>query len=156
MARPGSGNEGEAMVLAALVCRRYEVLIPFGEGQPYDLAVHLGDRDLLRVQYKTAWPRQGCIVFNSRTTDHGRGRQSYRGLADVFGVYFPPTGSVYLVPIDAVAEFAGRLRLTPTRNNQKRGIRFAADFEIDRWSLDSLRELALRVPGEDEPLATVA
>jgi hypothetical protein len=63
---------------------------------------------------------------------------------------------VYLVPIDGVAEFEGRLRLDPTRNNQKRGIRFAADFEIDRWSLEALREIATREIEQEEPLATVA
>jgi hypothetical protein len=144
------------MVLAALVGRGFRVLVPFGEGHPYDLAIHLGCRTLLRVQCKTAWPQKGCIVFNSRTTDHGRGRQSYAGRADIFGVYFPPTASVYLVPLDAVAGFAGRLRLMPTRNNQKRGIRFASEFEIDRWSLDSLRKTVLSGSAQEEPLATVA
>ncbi len=144
------------MVLAALVDRGFHVLVPFGEGQPYDLAVHLGEGEFLRVQCKTAWPRQGCIIFNCRTTDHGRGPQSYVGLADIFGVYFPPSRAVYLVPIDAVAQFEGRLRLEPALNNQRRRIRRAADFEIDRWTADSLREILRRGPSCDEPLLTVA
>jgi hypothetical protein len=81
------------------------------------------------------------MVFNSRSTDHGKGRQPYSGLADIFGVYFPRTESVYLVPIDAVASFQGRLRLDPTRNNQRRGVRLAADFLFDRWTPDGLREV---------------
>jgi len=133
------GNEAEAAVLSALVKRGYDVAVPFGEGLPYDLLVDLGGRDFVRVQCKRAWPLQGCVVFNSRSTDHGRGPQSYVGLADVFGVYFPPTETVYLVPIEAVASFEGRLRLEPTRNNQKRLIRFASEFEIERWSQESLR-----------------
>ncbi len=156
MARAGSGNTGEAMVLAALVRRGFDVLVPFGEGLAYDLAVDLEGKCFLRIQCKTAWPQRGCLVFNSRTTDHGRGRQSYRGLADIFGVYFPPSGSVYLVPIDAVAEFAGRLRLKPTLNNQIKGVRFAVEFEIDRWSMDSLREITAATARKEEPLATVA
>jgi hypothetical protein len=156
MTLAGSGNEGEAMVLAALVSRGYHVLTPFGEGHSYDMVVDLGRSGFLRVQCKTAWPVKGCLVFNCRSTDHGRGPQSYRGLADNFGVYFPPRRSVYLVPIDAVAEFEGRLRLEPTRNNQKRRIRFAADFEIDRWSRDSLRELASTDVEQEETLAVVA
>jgi len=98
----------------------------------------LSDGTLLRVQCKTAWGRDGCLVFNCRTTDHGRGRQSYLGFADIFGVFFPPTGSVYLVPIDSVAATQGRLRLEPTRNNQRRRIRLAADYEIGRWTRESL------------------
>jgi PD-(D/E)XK endonuclease len=132
------------------------VLIPFGEGHPYDLAVWLGGPTFARVQCKTAWPVGGCLVFNCRSTDHGPGPQSYVGLADVFGVYFPPRRSVYLVPIDGVANCEGRLRLEPTRNNQRRGIRFASEFEIDRWSLDLLREIAGAAAREEEPLATVA
>jgi hypothetical protein len=62
-------------------------------------------------------------------------------LADVFGVYFPQNESVYLVPIGAVAETQGRLRLEPARNNQKRRVRFAIEYEIDRWTPASLAEL---------------
>jgi hypothetical protein len=144
------------MVLAALVRRGFEVLVPFGEGQPYDLVVHLGEAEFLRVQCKTAWARQGCAVFNSHSTDHGRGELPYFGLADIFGVYFPPDGSVYLVPIEAVARFEGRLRLTPTRNNQRRKVREAADFEIDRWNVESLRKLAREEHSRDEPALSVA
>jgi hypothetical protein len=156
MAMSSSGNTGEAMVLAALVERGFHVLVPFGEGQPYDLTVHLGERDFLRVQCKTAWPRKGCLIFNSRSTDHGRGPQSYLGLADIFGVYFPPRSAVYLVPIDGVAQFEGRLRLEPTLNNQRRGIRHATDFEIDRWTTDSLREIVQAGSARDERALTVA
>jgi PD-(D/E)XK endonuclease len=156
MARAGSGNAGEAMVLAALVHRGFQVLVPFGEGQPYDLVIHLGKREFLRVQCKTAWPRQGCILFNSRSTDHGRGPQSYVGLADIFGVYFPPNQAVYLVPINAVARFEGRLRLEPTLNNQRRKIRQAIDFEIDRWTADSLRAIVRPEVPRDEPALSVA
>jgi len=102
------------MILAALVRRGYHVLIPFGEGHPYDLAIWLDGTTFIRVQCKTAWPVGGCLVFNSHSTDHGRGPQSYHGLADIFGVYFPAQQSVYLVPIDGVARLEGRLRIQPT------------------------------------------
>jgi hypothetical protein len=40
------------------------------------------------------------------------------------------------------------LRLEPTRNNQKRGIRFATEFEIGAWTEDRLAGLvaATRAP----------
>jgi hypothetical protein len=146
------GNEAEALVLAALVNQGFEVLVPFGGGQPYDLAVDLGGRDFLRVQCKRAWPMPGCLVFNCRSTDHGRGPQSYVGLADIFGVYFPQNGQVYLVPIDGVAAFEGRLRLVRPRNNQRRGIRFAEDFEIERWDRQALRKHLKRSPAPETEL----
>jgi hypothetical protein len=131
------------MVLAALAHHGWEVLVPFGEGHPYDLVVDLGGDGFLRIQCKTAWPERGCLIFNALSTDHGRGPQSYRGYADLFGVYFPPTGAVYLVPIDGVAATEGRLRLEPPRNNQKRGIRMAEDFAICRWSEQAMRDVAV-------------
>lgn len=40
-----------------------------------------------------------------------------------------------------MAESEGRLRLDRPRNNQRRGIRFAADYAIDRWTPAALHEL---------------
>ena len=151
------GNQAEAAVLLALTQRELDVLVPFGGGHPYDLVVHLGGTEFLRVQCKLAWRRGGCLIFNTRSTDHGRGPQSYRGVADVFGVYFPGNRVVYLVPIWGVAEFEGRLRLDPPLNNQRRGVRLATEFEIDRWTNEELRALMARAggPGVDEALEPV-
>jgi PD-(D/E)XK endonuclease len=85
--------------------------------------------------------QQGCILFNPYATDHGKGRISYAGRADVFGVFCPDTGMSYLVPLDAVASTAGRLRIEPTRNNQSRGVRYADQFEISGWTGERLLAL---------------
>jgi hypothetical protein len=55
---------------------------------------------------------------------------------------------VYLLPVNDISRYGVRLRLRPTRNNQKRGIRYAADYEIDRWTTEALRELVS--PSESE------
>lgn len=150
------GNEAEAKVLSALVERGFEVSVPFGSGQPYDLLLDLGGRDFLRVQCKRAWPLQGCVVFNCRSTDHGRGPQSYAGLADIFGVYFPPNSTVYLVPLDSIAQFEGRLRLDLPLNNQRRKIRLASEYEIDRWTSEALRRQLRGATPETEPALNIA
>lgn len=116
------------------------MLVPFGEGHPYDLVVHVTASTFLRIQCKTARVQNGCLIFNSRSTDHGRGAGTYLGLADIFGVYCPVTGGVYLVPVRGVPTSVVCLRLEPARNNQQRGIRFAADYEIDRMTLGALSE----------------
>ncbi len=133
------GNAAEAAVLGAFVEYGYDVLTPFGGGQAFDLAVHLGGPRFLRVQCKAAWRRGGCLVFNVRSTDHGRGPQPYLGLAEVFGVHFAEM--VYVVPIGAVAESKGHLRLDPPLNNQRKGIRMATEYEIGSWSKRALTEL---------------
>jgi PD-(D/E)XK endonuclease len=136
------GNKTEAEVLRALVERDYAVLMPFGEGHPYDLVVQISGEVFLRIQCKTARVQNGCLRFNSRSTDHGRGPGSYVGLADIFGVYCPQTHSVYLVPVLDVPRFEVFLRLEPARNNQRRRIRLASEYEIDRWTAKALGEVA--------------
>jgi hypothetical protein len=145
-----TGNAGEAAVLDALVQRGFRLLLPFGSGHPYDLVLALDDSIFLRIQCKVAWPRGGCLIFNCRSTDHGHGPRPYVGLADIFGVFFPLNERVYLVPVGAVAPSEGRLRVEPARNNQKRRIRDAAEFEVYKWSRTRLRLLART--GQDQAI----
>jgi hypothetical protein len=73
------------------------------------------------VQCKTARTLDGCVAFNTRSTDHGRARQ-----------------------------------LRPPRNNQKRGIRLAADYELDNWSLEALVEIAREGQARSEETSVFA
>jgi hypothetical protein len=124
---------------------------------PFDLVVSLGDRDFLRVQCKTARLVDGCVGFNSRSTDHGRGPGRYAGLADVFGAYLPPSNAIYLVPVAEVLGLSVQLRLKPALNNQRKRVRMAAEYAIERWTVDSLRELCRRaVPSDRERALQVA
>ena len=48
-----------------------------------------------------------------------------------FGVYCAETGGVYLLPLaDVPLRRMGTLRVDPPRNNQRKAIRYAADYEI--------------------------
>jgi len=128
------------MVLARLVQAGNNVLVPFGENTRYDYVIEERDGSFTRVQCKTGRLRGGTIRFKacSFTYHHpnNRGtrvyRHNYRGQADVFGIYCPETDSVYLVPVDDVGLNTGSLRVTPTRNNQVKKIRWARDFEVLR------------------------
>jgi hypothetical protein len=147
------GNATEGAVLTAFVALGFGVLVPFGDGHPFDLVVSLGDRDFLRVQCKTGRLVDGCVGFNSRSTDHGRGPGRYAGLADAFGVYFPPSNAVYLVPVAEVSGFSVQLRLKPALNNQRKRVRMAGEYVIERWTVDSLRELCGRATPNDRERA---
>lgn len=72
------------------------------------------------------------------------------------GVYFPPNATVYLVPLDSIAQFEGRLRLDPPLNNQRRKIRLASEYEIDRWTPEALRSQLHRASAEAEPALNIA
>ncbi len=128
-----TGDATEAAVLAALVRHGHRVLLPFSASAAYDLAVD-ADGTLVRVQCKTARLRDGCLIFNSCSTDHGRGRADYRDRADVFGVACAQHPGVFIVPVAVAATRATRLRLVRPRNGQRRGIHLAEHFAIERWA----------------------
>jgi hypothetical protein len=69
------------------------------------------------------------------------------GSGHPFDLAGPPAETVFLTPIDAVAPTEGRLRLEPTRNNQRNRIRMAADFEIRTWTDERLASLAAAAHG---------
>jgi hypothetical protein len=123
------GSRTEGIVLAALIRQGRRILLPFGDGNPYDLALDEAGA-LVRVQCKTATYACGCVVFDTSSRRRDLTRVSYRGRVDMFGVYCPPLDTVYLVPVSDVGQREGRLRVEPARNNQASGIRWAQQYEL--------------------------
>ena len=127
------GERTEAIVLAELLKAGYVVLLPFGDNQRYDMVVDDGGK-FLRIQCKTARliSNGGVLYFKTCSTYAHRGRptRGYRGEADLFGVYAPELGKVYLIPVDDVGESAASLRVTPARNGQTNGVRLAEQYEL--------------------------
>jgi hypothetical protein len=123
------GEMSEGQVLARLLMAGKVVLQPFGDNQRYDLVID-DDGTFVRIQCKTGRIRDGAVRFNTCSNHHHRGKQSrsYHGQADMFGVFCPDNGQVYLVPVDKVAGVSGALRVEPTKNGQKKGITFAAQY----------------------------
>ena|SRR5215469_15962069 len=141
----GRGLEAHTAILYALVSRGEEVLIPWADHLRYDLATVKYEGEifsakkphLCRIQCKKArlTADGSCIIFNAFNTIPGEsGRRAevkgYRGEIEYFGVFSPDTGKCYLVPVDAVPIAGARLRITKSRNNQEKGVRWAKDFEI--------------------------
>lgn len=123
------GARTEAAVARALIHEGWDVCIPmFCAHSRVDL-VALRGKAVLRVQCKTARLAKGVLYFRTCSNTKNQPRP-YHGEVDAFGVYSPDTGSAYLVPLDGLADNACSLRLGPTANNQAKGIRFAADYEI--------------------------
>jgi PD-(D/E)XK nuclease superfamily protein len=128
------GNAAEAAVLQALTAAGLQVLLPFGGGLAFDLAALSPEGRILRIQVKTGWVRNGCIEFNSRSTDHGRGQRDYRGRADIIAVHVPSLTRVFIVPVDDCPSSRGYLRLDAPRNKQRRGIRLAEKYSFEAWA----------------------
>lgn len=122
------GNISEAKILAAFIEAGYLVSVPFGSGHKYDIVID-DLSNIYRVQCKTGRVRNGCLTFNSYSqAGNGTARQSYYGLADLFAVLHPETGTVYLVPVNEVGATGVNLRLVPPLNGQTQKIHWAIDY----------------------------
>ena len=77
--------------------------------------------------------RDGRVEFNACGTDHGRGREHYRGRADVIAAYVGELDRVFVISVDECPHYVVSLRLIPARNNQRRRVRMADDYAFDRW-----------------------
>lgn len=132
--RKTKGDITEAYVAARLMETGHTVLRPVGDNTRYDLVMERAGQ-FFRIQCKTAtWgdKSQGSVLFAACSTNwHLKsGKRGYHGEADYFGVYFPPLGKVYLVPVQDCGHTEVRLRLRPSKNNQQKGVRFAGDYEL--------------------------
>jgi hypothetical protein len=108
------------------------VLVRHGFNHRYDLVLDAGGR-FLRVQCKTGRLRNGCVVFHTRSVRANRSgwfERCYEGEVDLFAVYCAQLHRLYAVPIEVAPRGGGTLRVAPAANNQSRGIRWAADFEV--------------------------
>jgi hypothetical protein len=136
------GEATEAAVLHNFIHLGLDVFVPWAHHLPFDLVVSADGETFIRVQCKSGRERDGCVIFNSASTDHGRGPQDYRDRADVFAVWCPTLDQVYVVPVAEAGTRGTWLRLRPTRNNQVRGIRMADDHTVERWAARLLAEAA--------------
>ena len=59
---------------------------------------------------------------------------------DFFAVYCPETCGVYLIPIaDLPVDSGASLRVDPPRNNQRKRVRLAVDYQFARVTTEGLR-----------------
>jgi hypothetical protein len=126
------GLRTEAAILGELVRRGYDVLIPFGTNQRYDLVLDIHGQ-FVRAQCKTGRLRHGVIRFATRSTRINRRgvfSRGYVGEVEIFLVHCRETSQIYAVPVDQVPTSDGWLRVDPTDNGQAKGVRWARDYEL--------------------------
>jgi PD-(D/E)XK endonuclease len=112
---------GDRTTLAVMLALReagYSIAVPFGENTRYDLLIDDGTV-ISRVQCKTGRLRNGSVRFATCSSyAHHPNPQTYHrdyvGEVDYFGA----------------PRQRASLRIDPPRNNQRRRIRFAEDYEV--------------------------
>ena len=131
-----TGDISESAAIHRLLQCGYVVLTPYGQMHRYDLVIEDADGKFWRVQCKTGWLNedQSVILFHTASTDNytakQRGYRNYRGQCEYFAVYVEALNKVYFIPVDQVSSVKGTLRLTPSKNNQEKNIRWAKDYEL--------------------------
>jgi hypothetical protein len=128
------GDEAEAAVLHAFTRHGLAVWLPWSRFGACDPMIENAARTLVRAQVKSGRIRESCVLANTRSTDHVSGRQTYLGLADILVIHVSRIGEQFVIPVSEACGFDVRLRLSPARNNQRVGVRFARDYRLDDWA----------------------
>jgi PD-(D/E)XK endonuclease len=129
------GSISEAKILARFVELRWEVLIAWRRSRRYDMVIEKEGR-FYRVPCKTGrLSKDGSVItFNAYNVNGTSGvKKTYLGEVDYFAVYCPQNGKTYFIALDeklGATSTDYRLRLLPTKNNQEKNIRLAADYEL--------------------------
>ena len=127
---PGErGARSEAAVASALTRSGAQVFLPaFGSNGRVDLVYERAGQ-LRRVQCKTACRIGDSLRFWTCSNTQNVAT-TYVGEVDEFAAYSPDTDLVYVVPIEHLPSRACFLRLAPTRNGQRAGVRWAQDYVL--------------------------
>lgn len=129
------GNLTEINCLKAFTELGYGVSIPFGDCLRYDLIVDIKGK-LYKIQCKTAninHIEEGFITFRCDNTTTKNGTIVHNSYTekeiDYFATYY--NNKCYLVPVGECSR-EKKLRFTPPKNGQIKGISFAEEYEIER------------------------
>jgi hypothetical protein len=124
------GNIALGAVGLALLQRGDNVLVPLNDDQRFDLVIE-NREGFFKVQCKFGrLTTRGTVAFWTCSNNASSGRRDYRGDADYFGVFCAELKTSFLVPVQDAPLRQCQLRISPTRNNQSQGIRWARDYVI--------------------------
>jgi PD-(D/E)XK nuclease superfamily protein len=129
------GDLAELKVASDLLSRGHRIALPYGEDCDYDLICDTGEAlHRIQVKYAQSDGRVLAVRCGSHSLTNGkvRRRKLYTAKTiDWIAVYEPTSDRCYYVPANELG--GGRailhLRLRETRNGQRRGVHFAADYE---------------------------
>jgi hypothetical protein len=127
------GQIAEVAVIREAIQRGYRVSLPMSEDCPYDLVIErVGRCELLeRVQCKYVESDGRSVLVRCRTSNQSCEIRYTSSHVDWIATYDATTQTCYYVP-SALLGPNGRtaitLRLSPTRNRQAIGVRWAGDY----------------------------
>lgn len=130
MQKKQQGTVGVLRVAHVYQMLGYNVLLPLGDSQRYDLVIEK-DGKLDRVQVKTTTEKRGVVTASTRVIGHNlKGVNIYHPTKtdfDILAVVEMKTQKVYAIPFDGSKQQI-HFRTKQARNNQKRNVRLAHEY----------------------------
>lgn len=124
------GDIGVARITADLIEKQFNVLLPVDSTSPFDLVAHKNEK-FIQVQAKYRESKNGFIEARTRRMSISRSKISIRSSKaeiDVLAIFCPTTQKCYYVHMAQIKGNCLILRIDPTKNNQKAGVRKAKNF----------------------------
>ena len=116
-------------MLTYLIERGFNVSIPWGENIRYDL-VSEKDGVFKRIQVKYVTPKDGRLVVFLRSANNWNTIKYILKDIDIMAAYDPKNDKIYFIPITMFSNKSRvNLRLSAPKNNQKKNVIWASDFE---------------------------
>ncbi|MFH0739120.1 MAG: group I intron-associated PD-(D/E)XK endonuclease [Candidatus Omnitrophota bacterium] len=123
------GDIAEAFVTYLLKQNGFNVLIPWGEDNRYDL-VSEKNGIFKRIQVKYATSKDGTVEVRARSCNNYNIIHYSPENIDIIAVYSPTQNKVYFVPLKSIKNRSVcKLRLVPTKNKQKKYVTMAFKYE---------------------------
>lgn len=126
------GRLGEVSVAKSLMRKGLPVFIELGDNCKTDLITIYKDR-AIKVQvksYKRSPDKGSFVIYATKSGPNYKYRYKETDF-DVFGIYLYETDEVYYVALKEVLKAKSgqiQIRLRPTKNGQKLGVRMASDY----------------------------
>lgn len=123
------GEIAEAFVTFLLKQEGFNVLIPWGEDLRYDLVAE--KRGVFkRIQVKYVTPNNGVLEIPIRSSNNYNIIHYSPKDIDIIAAYSSKNNKAYFIPLKGIKnKRVCKLRLTPTKNKQKKFIVMASKYE---------------------------
>lgn len=123
------GDLGQVMAMADLMKQGYKIAMPYGEDWAYDLIAVKG-KEFIRIQVKYTESDGKVVKVKARSTNNWSDKRYTADDIDYIAVYDLTTNNIYYVKSDLLGDGVTQLslRLVPSENNQKKGVRMARDY----------------------------
>lgn len=131
------GNIGEAVILSEFVKRGIQCSLPFGDAARYDLIAEFnGKLNKIQIKYCAQITENNSIICPcASSTNHTTNKHytTYENDVDYIACYVQPLDKSILIPIKEIGKQKSvTVRITPTSNNQQKGIHYLDDFSFDK------------------------